>query len=487
MTTRPKGRVTRALSIIGFCLGTARLAGADRPNFVFLYPDDQRWDALGVVQREQGERARFPWLRTPNLDALAAQSVRFREAFVVNSLCSPGRACVLTGRYSHLNGIINNRTPFPLDAWTFARGLQQAGYTTAYFGKWHMGPQTERPGFDEFASFIGQGKYIDCPLLVNGQRTPTSGWVDDVTTGYAVDFLRRQTADRPFFLWLGFKSPHGPRGGANLPERLRSLYAAEASRPVPNLGVPAIYNADREPSGPGRNQRAPVDAPAVLTAHLDYMRHIAGVDENVGRVLEALEAGGLAGRTVVVFTSDNGYYLGEHQLGDKRSAYEESLRVPLLIRWPGGAAPSVQDAIALNIDLAPTFLDVAGISAPASVQGRSLRPLLAGRPPAGWRRSFFYEYFKEANFAAPTVLATRTTTAKLITYPGHEEWTEVFELESDPYETRNLIGAGEVGGLQAELAAEHARWQSRLEFRLPDGVDAGAGTNRNAPARARGR
>jgi arylsulfatase A-like enzyme len=193
-----------------------RVEAARRPNIVVMMTDDQRWDALGVVQREQGGRGRFPWLRTatPNLDRIAAEGYRFKNAFVVSSLCSPSRAAFLTGRYNHLNGVANNQTPFPVTNVTYATLLRAAGYRTGYFGKWHMARQRERPGFDEHASYIGQGAYHDATFVVDGVDTPTTGWVDDVSTGYAIEFIRRHAAG-PFLLVLGFKSrtprPRRPR------------------------------------------------------------------------------------------------------------------------------------------------------------------------------------------------------------------------------------------------------------------------------------
>jgi arylsulfatase A-like enzyme len=365
---------------------------ATRPNFVFIYADDWRWDCLGVVQREQVARARFPWLRTPNLDKLADRSLRFRQAFVVNSLCSPGRACVLTGQYSHANGIIGNGQPMRVDVPTLATRIKDAGYNTAYCGKFHMDGQRERPGFDYVASFIGQGSYNNCPILFNGEQTPTEGWIDDVSTDYAVKFLEQQSADRPFFLFLGFKSPHGPRGGKNLPERVRDLYEDDESRSVPNVGLKPIFDESEGAIRPNAAARAEQAA----EGHRAYMRHITGIDDCIGRVLESLERTGQAKNTYVIVTSDNGYYLGEHGLSDKRSAYEESIRVPLLIHVPGDPnARGVRDEMVLNIDHAPTILELAGAEPLPDMHGRSMRPLYCGDKAAPWRDAFFYEYFKE--------------------------------------------------------------------------------------------
>jgi arylsulfatase A-like enzyme len=448
-----------------------------RPNIVFIYADDLRWDTLGVVQREQKEAARFPWLQTPQLDRLAAQSVRFRESFVVTSLCSPGRAAVMTSRYGHLTGIIGNGTHLPTETVTFARLLREAGYTTAYCGKWHMRDQRERPHYDYVASFVGQGRYFDCPLLVNGTETPTKGWVDDVTTDYAIRFVDQQPKEKPFFLWLGFKSPHGPRGENSLPDRAKDLYSTETSRPTPNTSLTAIYNQNANADGAARKSKG--EMPAQAEGHRDYMRHVTAIDTAVGRLIETLQRTGRADNTLIVFTSDNGYYLGEHGLGDKRSAYDESLRVPLLIRVPGGTQrATTNDAMVLNLDYGPTILDYAGAASLPGAQGRSLRPLLEGRTPSDWRAAFFYEYFREGNFAAPTVLAVRTTTHKLITYPGHKDWTEVFDLKRDPYETKNLATSN--AALAAQLQRQMDQLAKAAEFRWPTGYNA----NGDAPAPA---
>jgi arylsulfatase A-like enzyme len=457
------------LLALGFAVVASHAsAAAARPNIVFIYADDLRWDTLGVVQREHREAARFPWLQTPQLDRLAAQSVRFRESFVVTSLCSPGRAGVMTSRYGHLNGIIGNGAHLPTDTVTFAQQLRAAGYTTAYCGKWHMRDQRERPHYDYVASFVGQGRYVDCPLLVNGTETPTKGWVDDVSTDCAIRFVDQQPKDKPFFLWLGFKSPHGPRGGDSLPERVKNLYANDTARPTPNTSLTAIYNTEAGSAA----RKGKGEMPAQAEGHRDYMRHVTAIDTDIGRLLDALERTGRTGNTLVIVTSDNGYYLGEHGLGDKRSAYDESLRVPLLVRLPDAAAQrgATNDAMVLNLDYGPTILDFAGASPLPGAQGRSLRPLLEGRTPSDWRTAFFYEYFREANFGAPTILAVRTTTQKLVTYPGHKDWTEVFDLKNDPYETKNLAPTSPslIDPLQKQLD----QFAQASGFRWPAGYSA---------------
>jgi len=444
-------------------LRAATLRAIDhKPNFLFIYTDDQRWDAMGVVQREQGAKARFPWFKSPNMDRLAAEGVCFRNAFVTHSLCSPSRAAFLTGRYNHLNGITDNSTPFPANAVTHATLLRAAGYRTAYIGKWHMGNQRgQRPGFDYSASFVGQGRYNDCPFEINGVATPAKGWVDDVTAAYAIDWLKKN-GDRPFSMVVGFKSPHGPRGGKNLPQRLRTLYAGETSRPTPNVGVPPVFRAPDPATG--KYSQGLVDN----AIHLDYLRHVTGADENLGKLLGALDELGLAEDTVVVYTSDNGYYLGEHCSGDKRSIYEESLRVPMLVRYPRLFPKGrVVDEMVLNIDLAPTFLDLAGEPLPHEMQGASWKGLAAGQKPAAWRKSFLAEYFVELG-DVPTLVGVRTADAKLVKYPGHPEWTEVFNLSVDPYEVKNLAGDKAAA---AKLGAELEAQMKAMKYVVPKDVD----------------
>ncbi len=199
-----------------------------RPNFIFVYADDQRYDAMSCVQKEQGDAARFPWFQTPNMDRLAREGLRFRNAFVTSSLCSPSRACFLSGQYNHVNGVVNNHMPFPLTDITSSAQLEQAGYTTAYFGKWHHGKQKERPGFKFIYSFIGQGRYIDCPMNINSTMTPTHGWVDDITTDYVIDFLKAHKSE-PLDIVVGFKSPHDPRQPPKREEPLRQRRGARGT------------------------------------------------------------------------------------------------------------------------------------------------------------------------------------------------------------------------------------------------------------------
>jgi arylsulfatase A-like enzyme len=431
------------------------LPAPHRPNFIFVVTDDQRWDALGVVQREQGPAARFPWLQTPNMDRLAREGMRFRNAFVVSSLCSPSRACFLTGQYNHLNGVAKNSSPLPTGSITWATELQHAGYQTGYVGKWHMGTQQDRPGFDFVASYMAHGRYEDAPFLVNGKSVKTHGWIDDVATDYAIEFVRSQR-DNPFGLVVGYKAPHEPR---TPPSRAKSLYAHETVRPIDSQSsLPPFRSAPK--SGLDEEQIR------------EYFRCITSADENLGRLLAVLDELKLTDRTVVVFCGDNGFYLGEHGLDDKRSAYEESIRIPLLVRYPklitGGA---VNDAMVLNIDLAPTFLDLAGIAIPPSMQGKSWRPLWDGTEDTR-RSAFLYEYFTEAAYPnEPAVLAVRTEKAKLIRYPGHEGWQELFDLSTDPHEIHNLAGDPKSREFLKVISAELDRQVRLTDYRVPDFAD----------------
>lgn len=440
-------------------------AESSRPNFLFIYTDDQRYDAMGVVQREEGERARFPWFKTPNMDRLAAEGVRFRNAFATSSLCSPSRAAFLTGRYNHLNGVVNNHTPFPTNSVTYATILRAAGYRTGYIGKWHMGNQSgQRPGFDYSASFIAHGRYEDCPFEINGVSEPTKGWVDDVTTDFAINFLRTNKTG-PFMLAVGFKSPHDPR---TPPDRLKNAFAGEVSQPAVNKDAkPAYLIASGKPGVSGAQDKS--------EGRLNYFRCIAGADENLGRLLNALDELGIADNTMVIYTSDNGYYLGDHSLGDKRSAYEESIRIPLLLRYPKlGLKGKVIDETVLNIDLAPTLLEYAGLHAPAEMQGVSWRPLLERKEagsPSNWRSGFFYEYFFERNFVVPTLTAWRTDSAKLIKYKDHNEWTELFDLARDPYEMKNLFNDPTMEALRTKMSAEYDRNKKAVAYVIPSNAD----------------
>ncbi|MDI1249179.1 MAG: sulfatase [Lacunisphaera sp.] len=431
-----------ALLVSAACLTAAlpAIADARRPNIIVVVTDDQRFDALGVVQREQGAQARFPFFETPNLDRLAAEGARFRNAFVTHSLCSPSRASMLTGKQTYAHGIRDNKTAFRSEQ-TWAHALRAAGYRTGYFGKFHMGRQEDRPGFTDTFTFVDQGIYPNCRFLQNGVWVETQGWVDDVTTDHAIDYVRANSA-QSFAMFIGYKTPHDNRTPA---PRHAQRYAEATISPPPNLAA-----------------RPPFPAPALkpwnprVQDTLNYFRCLQGVDDNIGRLLDALTANGVADDTLLIFAGDNGYYLGEHGLGDKRTAYEESVRIPLIVRYPRAVqAGTLVDAMALNIDFAATIMEFAGVPLHWPQQGRSLLPLLRGQVPEDWRREFYYENYQDPEYADVTfdVVAIRTERAKLVEYPGHSGWAQVFDLAADPSELHNLIAEPAAAALVADLRA----------------------------------
>jgi len=436
-------------------------AAERKPNFIFIIADDHRWDAMGAVQKQHGENARYPWFETPSLDRLAAEGVRFRNAYITHSICSPGRAGFLTGQYTHVNGIMDNDTPFPETSVTHATLLRDAGYRTAYFGKWHMGDQKgPRPGFQHSASFLNQGIYQDCPFEINSVMTPTKGWVDDVTTDMAIDWLKQnREQEKPFSMVVGFKSPHNRRGAKNLPDRLRNLYEGKTTRRTPNCEIAAVYHKPLTEEDKGKERGLSANS-----IHLDYLRHIKGIDENLGRLLDTLDALKLADDTVIVYSSDNGYYLGERGLGDKRALYEEGLRIPFIIRYPRlFPKGKLVDDMVLNIDLAPTWLDLAGLPAHPGMHGTSFKEVALGNKPADWRKSFLSYYKKELG-DTPTCVGVRTETAKLIYYKGQPEFTEAYDLTKDPYELQNLA---KDSAFTAPLHTELVRLATKVKYPLP--------------------
>jgi len=429
-------------------------AGAARPNIIVIVSDDHRHDALGVTQKELGEKANYPFFRSPQLDRLAAGGIRFRNGFVTHSLCSPSRATTLSGLHTHEHGITFNEQPFVSpDTWPHL--LAANGWKTAYFGKWHMGDQRERPGFQETATYLNQGIYFDCKFIVNGREPPTKGWVDDVSTDHAVDFIRRNK-DKPFAIYLGFKAPHDRRVP---PERHKGTYAAVTLKKPGNWNLPAPWIKD---AGRDWEQR--------LADRTAYFQTLAGVDDNVGRVLDVLDELRLADNTMVLYMGDNGYYLGEHGLGDKRTAYEESMRIPFILRYPAAFKPAVRDEMVLNLDVAATLLDACGLKPAWKQQGASLIPLLGGAPGSvPWRKSFLYQNYRDPAYPAVTfdVLAVRTVTHKYVENDGNPEWTQLFDLEADPSENNNLARSPDAGGLRTRMKAELARLKAEAGYTAP--------------------
>ena len=414
-----------------------------KPNVVLIISDDHRHDALGVVQREMGDRANYPFFETPSLDRLASGGVRFRNAFVTHALCSPSRATVLTGLHSNQHGITHNAQPFTsTETWPAVLGAN--GWSTGYFGKWHMGAQRERPGFENVATFVDQGIYEDCPFVVDGKDTPTKGWVDDVTTEYAVDFIKEHKT-APFAIVIGYKTPHDKR---TPPPRLADKWQDH------EFAEPESFHD----VAPWRKGNPPKPWDPKNPDRLAYFQTLAGMDENIGRLLDTLDAVGLADDTLVIYLGDNGYYLGEHGLGDKRTAYEESIRIPMLLRYPRKLPePQVRDEMVLNLDLAATILDFCGLEPAWRQSGQSMVPLLAAEPgKVPWRESFLYQNYEDPAYPKVTfdLLAVRSPTHKYVEVPQHPEWNQLFDLEKDPKEMRNLIAEPAHQDLLAKMRAE---------------------------------
>ncbi len=450
---------------LGGLLAAMALWAGERPNILVILTDDQRWDALGVVQRELGERALFPWFQTPRLDRLAAEGARFANVFVTTSLCSPSRASWLSGQYARQHRVLNNFTEYPNGLPGYPGRLKAAGYETAYIGKWHMGEDNDeqRPGFDYWMSHRGQGNYFDNTFNVNGTRREYAGYYTTTITDAAVEWIGKEHRT-PWLLIVGQKAPHG---GPIQPEPrfARVLDGFEVKKPA---NYENYRTADGKPSWLEESLPTWHGANGPLYGLKEYgafvrayLATLLSVDESVGRIYDALRDSGQLERTVIVFTSDNGFVLGEHGRVDKRTAYEESLRVPLLVRYPPLArAGTVISNMVLSLDLAPSLLEVAGVAPLGAIQGRSWKPLLAGQRIA-WRDAFLYEYNFEKQFPyTPNVRAVRTPEWKLIRYP-HGDGTadrftaELYDLRRDPMEMTNLIGS-----------AEHAEVRQRLEREL---------------------
>jgi N-acetylglucosamine-6-sulfatase len=444
----------------------ARGAGP-RPNIVVVLMDDLRWDELHCTGH--------PFALTPNIDRLAAEGVTFRNAFVTSPLCSPSRACFLTGLYAHAHGITDNADHSPAShrLQTFPRALQANGYETAFIGKWHMGvDDTPRPGFDHWVGFPGQGTYFDPVLNVDGRHVKEKGYTTDILTRYAVELLGRARSN-PLCLWLPHKAVHpeltqyadgsisDPNAGEFVPaERHKALFA--------DVPAPRRPSAGKAPAGKPALERTignlPPLGPATGTDDetiRNRARMLKAVDEGVGQIRAALDRTGQLDNTVFVFTSDEGYFFGEHGLSiERRLAYEESIRIPMLIRYPKLIrAGSRIDAMALGIDLAPTLLELADTKPAAPMNGRSLVPLLERRKTP-WRTSFLIEYFSDRTMERMLNMgyqAVRTERWKYIHYRELEGMDELYDLRRDPFEMQNLIADAALRGTLESLRADLQR------------------------------
>ncbi|MEM9645536.1 MAG: sulfatase [Planctomycetota bacterium] len=447
---------------------------ADRPNIVVMLCDDIRWDAMSC--------AGHPHLETPNIDRLAKEGIYFENMFCTTSLCSPSRATILSGLYAHAHGVTNNFTDYPVELDGFPRRLQQAGYKTAYIGKWHMGEKSDepRPGFDHFVTHKGQGKYFDTEFNFNGTgRRVVPGYYTTVVTDMSLDWMKAQASgDEPFMLMIGQKAPHS----FYLPEPKyeKAFDDVEVNYPHSSFQLDdkpkwitqrlstwhGIYGPlfDWRKEFPDENASGVVDFARMVRA---YWGTILSVDDSVGRMLQYLAESQQLDNTMFVFLGDNGLLEGEHGMVDKRTAHEASMRVPMLIRYPKWTQKTGPIKIwqqVLTTDVAPTILDAANADPLKNIHGRSIQPIVSKNPPP-WRTEWLYHYNYEKQFPyTPNVRSVRGDRFKYTRYPHGDgskdrHMAELYDLKADPEERKNLISNPEFADTVTDM-------QSRLETAL---------------------
>lgn len=478
------------------CFSKASPAVESKPNILFIFSDDHAQHAISAY----GSKVNH----TPHLDRLAKEGARFTNSFVTNSICTPSRATLLTGQYSHLNGVpVFNSFDGSRDH--VAKHLQKGGYHTGMIGKWHLG--SDPTGFDRWLVLPGQGAYWNPQFLLPGKKKTTiEGHCTDITTDLGIEWLKTRPADKPFFLMLHQKAPHRAWEPAARhvemfkdkvipePETLFDDYATRPTAlpineqtvardltrrdlkltPPADLKGPALQKwMNEKPMELEVDGRLLTGKELVKWKYQKYMRDylgcVQGVDDGVGKVLDYLDEAGLAENTIVIYSADNGWYLGDLGLYDKRFMYEPGLHVPLIARGPGVKKGSVPTQFVANIDLAPTFLDLAGLPVPESMQGRSIAPLLRGEEPKDWRKSMYYRYYHDPGHHNTVAhLGVRTATHKLIHYWKQDAY-ELFDLTADPNEQRNLLHSQSdaqnpaIAAKFAELKAEITRLQQEYK------------------------
>ncbi|MFT5466338.1 MAG: arylsulfatase A-like enzyme [Verrucomicrobiales bacterium] len=495
------GRMNLKTLLFSFLLFASAAAAQDRPNIVFIFTDDHCTQALSAYDETR--------MATPNMDRIADGGMRFDRCYVTNGICGPSRAVIQTGKYSHINGFMTNGNNFNGDQQTFPKLLQKAGYQTAVVGKWHL--KSTPQGYDYYDVLVGQGPYYNPPMITRGENgNPTTvkhtGYTTDIITEKSLDWLKNEREDgKPFMLMYQHKAPHrnwqpGPKyltwlDDVEIPEpetlwdnyENRASPASEQSMTIERhlndndlkLKKPGglnpeqleAWNAAYEP----KNQKfreANLKGKALVKWKYqryvkDYLRCVKSVDDGIGEILDYLDEAGLSENTIVIYSSDQGWYLGEHGWFDKRWMYEESLRTPLLAMWPGVIKPgSVNGDITSNLDFAQTFLDLAGAPLPDDMQGSSLVPLFKGKTPDDWRKSFYYHYYEfPGAHSVARHFGVTDGKMKLISYYQKEEW-ELFDLGKDPNELQNEYANPEYAGRVKELAAELARL--RVQYQLPE-------------------
>jgi len=455
----------RMLGCSALLLGGATISNAktkQRPNIIFILTDDQRFDAMGCAGN--------PLIRTPNIDSLAARGVRFDHAYVTCAVCSPSRAACLTGRYGSANGVTTLDRPLNKGELTFAHFLARAGYQTGCIGKWHLDTPPAECGFNTAKIFQGNGPYFNRLVEADGEKKNIPGFVEDYIAGQSLEFIRAALRKKaPFALWMCTQLPHmTPEFDWDVREETLALYSQAA------MPVPASWQDDLTGKPPylkeGRSrlkaQQFGYAKKEAVQRHLQrYYGAVTEVDASIGRVLKAVQELGLNDNTWFILMGDNGWFLGEHGFTSKVLAYEESIHVPMIIAGPG-LKHRVDKHLVLNIDLATTILDLAGIPVPANMHGKSLLPLLTGRD-AKWRKSFLYEAPTPTLGSRP-LMAVRTNKWKYIrTYdiekPSSAEFEELYDMENDAIEMKNLAGDKAYAGIVRHLAAELERLRGSLK------------------------
>ena len=473
------------LAVLTGCAGVEKASTPVRPNVVVIFTDDQRWDAMGC--------AGHPFLKTPNLDRLAREGARFANAFCTTSLCSPSRASMLSGLYAHGHRVLNNFTDYPAALPSYPKRLQESGYETAYIGKWHMGEDNDEPraGFDYWMSHKGQGNYFDTTFNINGKRELLPGYITPRITEKAVEWIRKPR-DKPFCLVMGHKAPHGPF--VPEPKHEHAFDGREMRRPATATDTGAgkpDWVRQRVTTWHGID--GPIYKACGFPGYEEFVRayyaSILSVDDSVGQVYEALRAAGILDTTLVIFTTDNGFLLGEHGAIDKRAMWEDSIRVPMLVRYPPLIrVPRVVNQMTLHIDLAPTILDICRAKPIAGAHGRSWRPLLHW-DFSGWRQAWIYQYDYEKEFPyTPNVRGIRTERWKYIHYPhgdgGPDRWkAELYDLQTDPLETRNRIDDPAAAATLRELRATLVQLRKESGG-LPDSMPLDGGISQELPGKA---
>ena len=467
---------------------SAQAAVAAAPNILFIFSDDHAQHAISAYGSKVNE--------TPHIDRLAKAGARFTNAFVTNSICTPSRATLLTGQYSHLNGVpVFNAFEGNRDH--VAKHLQKGGYHTGMIGKWHLG--SDPTGFDRWIVLPGQGAYWNPAFLINGKKLTIEGHCTDITTDLGIEWIKTRPADKPFFLMLHQKAPHRAwepteRHLAMFKDKVipepDTLWDDYATRPtaLPTNEQTVARDLTRRDlkltppadlKGPAlqkwfnvKPMELDVDGKLLSGKDLvkwkyqrymrDYLACVQGVDDSVGKVLDYLDQTGLAENTIVIYSADNGWYLGDLGLYDKRFMYEPGLKVPLLAKGPGIKAGHVPTDFVANIDLAPTFLDLAGLPVPEFMQGRSIAPLLRGESPSDWRKTVYYRYYHSpGHHNTEAHYGVRTATHKLIHYWNKDAY-EMFDLSKDPSEQHNLLHS-QSDAQQPEIAAKFAELKTELQ------------------------